>query len=152
MSAGRLVLMFRERILPSPWNFAVTLLFIPGGMLALTPISQLAGIIGGLVLWGGAMTFLLVTSPVVEVTADTFTAGRGRIERRYLGKATAFSGQDALDQTRTKLDARAFLVIRGWVKDVVKVELNDPNDPTPYWLVSSRKAPELAAALNARSK
>lgn len=142
--------MFRERILPSPWNFTVTLLWIPGGMLALTPVSELAGIIGGLVLWLAAVAFLLVTSPLVTVDETWFRAGRGRIERRHLGKAVAYTGEDALDQTRTKLDARAFLVIRGWVKDVVRVELNDPNDPTPYWLVSSRRAEELAAELNQR--
>jgi len=28
------------------------------------------------------------------------------------------------------------------------VELKDRNDPTPYWLISSRQARALAAALN----
>jgi hypothetical protein len=45
------------------------------------------------------------------------------------------------------LDARAFLKIRPWVKPVVRIELDDDNDPTPYWLVSTRRPKELAAAL-----
>jgi hypothetical protein len=30
---------------------------------------------------------------------------------------------------------------------VVRVELTDPEDPTPYWLVSSRRPDALARAL-----
>jgi hypothetical protein len=35
-----------------------------------------------------------------------------------------------------------------WVKTGVKVALQDKNDPTPYWLISSRKATELVKALS----
>jgi hypothetical protein len=47
------------------------------------------------------------------------------------------------------LDARAWLVIRAWVDPVVRIELGDPEDPAPYWLVSSRKPQKLVAALQA---
>jgi hypothetical protein len=30
----------------------------------------------------------------------------------------------------------------------VKVELKDKNDPTPYWLIATRKPKKLAAALD----
>ena len=46
-----------------------------------------------------------------------------------------------------KLDARAWLLIRGWVDPVVRVRLTDPKDPTPYWLVSSRHPEAVVAAL-----
>lgn len=41
----------------------------------------------------------------------------------------------------------AFVVQRPWVGGVVQVVLNDPADPTPYWVVSSRAPERLAAAL-----
>ena len=44
------------------------------------------------------------------------------------------------------LDARAWLSIRGWVDPVVKVTLADEKDPTPYWLVSTRRPEDLKAA------
>lgn len=45
----------------------------------------------------------------------------------------------------------AFVVQRPWVPGVVQVMLDDPADPTPYWVVSSRRPERLAAALlNAR--
>jgi hypothetical protein len=39
---------------------------------------------------------------------------------------------------------------RGWVGPMVRVELRDPADPTPYWLFSVRSAEELAALLRSR--
>ncbi len=39
-------------------------------------------------------------------------------------------------------------MIRGWVQPVVRVPITDPADPAPYWLLSSRRPKELAAAIN----
>jgi hypothetical protein len=61
----------------------------------------------------------------------------GRDERRDL------LGRDA--------DPLAFVIQRPWVPGGVRVDLNDPADPTPYWYVSSRRPDELAAALRAAS-
>jgi hypothetical protein len=46
-------------------------------------------------------------------------------------------------------DARAYLLLRPYLKRAVKVQITDPADPTPYWLVSSRHPEALAGALNA---
>lgn len=46
------------------------------------------------------------------------------------------------------LHALAFVVHRPWVGGAVVVTLDDPADPTPYWIVSSRHAEQLAAVLN----
>jgi hypothetical protein len=35
-------------------------------------------------------------------------------------------------------DARAYLLLRPYLKRAVRVEITDPADPTPYWLVSTR--------------
>lgn len=43
----------------------------------------------------------------------------------------------------------AFVVQRPWVPGAVQVVLADPADPTPYWVVSSRRPIELATALQA---
>lgn len=37
-----------------------------------------------------------------------------------------------------QLDPAAFVVARGWVPEMVMLVLDDPEDPTPYWLLSSR--------------
>ena len=40
-------------------------------------------------------------------------------------------------------------MLRPYVKTAVRVELTDPADPTPYWLLSSRHPQALASALDA---
>ncbi|HWJ84512.1 MAG TPA: DUF3093 family protein, partial [Cellulomonas sp.] len=37
-----------------------------------------------------------------------------------------------------------------WIHAGVRIELVDPADPTPYWIVTSRRPDELAAALRGR--
>ena len=50
-------------------------------------------------------------------------------------------------------DPRAFLFTRPFLSSVVRVDLRDPADPHPYWLVSTRRPRQLAAALEeARAK
>lgn len=48
-----------------------------------------------------------------------------------------------------QLDPAAYVLHRSWVGPMVLVVLNDPDDPTPYWLVSSRHPDRVLAALRA---
>lgn len=41
----------------------------------------------------------------------------------------------------------AFVVQRPWISGGVRVVIDDPADPTPYWVVSSRHPAELASAI-----
>lgn len=139
---------FDERLWPNPWMFIATALVIPASILVLAPISVTAGIVTALILYAGCVALLLLASPRITLTADRFTAGRASIPVAALGGATSCEGAEAFAERGPRLDARAWLLIRGWVKPVVRVELDDPSDPTPYWLLSSRRPTELAAAIN----
>jgi hypothetical protein len=46
-----------------------------------------------------------------------------------------------------QLDPAAYVVHRGWVGSMVLVVLDDPDDPTPYWLVSCRHPQRVLSAL-----
>jgi hypothetical protein len=46
-----------------------------------------------------------------------------------------------------QLDPAAFVVHRAWISGMVLVVLDDPDDPTPYWLVSCRRPERVLAAL-----
>lgn len=59
-------------------------------------------------------------------------------------EGTAYS--DALG---VALHPLAFVVQRPWIGRGVRVVLDDPEDPTPYWIVSSRRPDRLRAALTA---
>ena len=47
-----------------------------------------------------------------------------------------------------QLDPAAFVLHRSWVGPMALVVLDDPDDPTPYWLVSCRRPEQVLAALN----
>ena len=85
----------------------------------------------------------------VTVTGDTFRAGRAHIEGRHLGTATALDAGATRWCAGPGADARAFLLLRPYLKRAVRVEIDDPADPTPYWLVSTRHPEDLARALSA---
>ena len=46
-----------------------------------------------------------------------------------------------------QLDPAAYVLHRGWVGPMVLVVLDDADDPTPYWLVSSRHPDRVLSAL-----
>ena len=140
---------YRERLWPAWWVFLATGLVIPASLLVFLPISPVAGVAVALVLYGAIVVALLVTTPAIEVDEGMLRVGRARIERSFLGSVSAHTGTDAVAERGTRLDARAFLVLRGWIGGVVRIELDDPADPTPYWLVSTRDPHGLAAALSA---
>ncbi|GLW91445.1 DUF3093 domain-containing protein [Actinokineospora globicatena] len=45
------------------------------------------------------------------------------------------------------LDPAAFLLHRGWVGPLLRVRVTDPDDPTPYWVFSTRHPRRLAEAI-----
>ncbi|ANP72868.1 DUF3093 domain-containing protein [Cryobacterium arcticum] len=139
---------YREKLRPSPWLFVIIALVIPASLLVFLPISMLAGVLTAAGLYIGSALLVVLASPTVQVSGGTLTAGRATIDTSLLGEAVAFDGADATAERGPRLDARAWLLIRGWVPGVVRIPLEDPTDPAPYWLVSSRQPQKMAAAIN----
>ena len=139
---------YREKLWPNAWAFLVTALVIPASILVLMPISMLAGIITAVVLYGGCVLLLVLASPVVRVQDGELIAGPATISTHLVGEAVSFEKSEATAERGTRLDARAWLLIRGWIDPVVRVPIIDATDPAPYWVISSRHPRELAAAIN----
>lgn len=140
---------FRERVRPGLGMFLASTLLLPAGLLVFMPIGVGVGIGGAIALFAIGLGFLWATTPTIEVTDAALRAGRARLPIRFVGEVVAITGEAASLARGRELDARAWLLLRGWVKDVVRVENTDPNDPAPYWLISSRRPDELVAALEA---
>ncbi len=139
---------YRERLWASVWLYIATALVIPASLLVFWPINVGVGIGVAIALYVGCVLSLLLASPVIRVTDSEFTAGGARLPRKFVGTVSTYREPEATLQRGQKLDARAWLVIRGWVSPVVKIENTDPDDPTPYWLVSSRHPEKLETALS----
>ena len=142
-------MLYRERLWPAPWVFISTALVIPASLLVFLPISPLAGVGVAIALYAAVVAILIGTTATIEVTDSTFRAGKAQIARRFISAVAPFDGEDATAERGVKLDARAWLLVRGWIPGLVKVEITDPEDPTPYWLVATRKPEALARALAA---
>lgn len=94
-----------------------------------------------------ALAFVAYGSARVVVTDGRFQAGRARIDAAYLGRVEALDAETTRRTAGMDADARAYLLLRPYLKRAVRVEIVDPADPTPYWLVSTRHPEGLAAAL-----
>lgn len=138
---------YRERLLPSAWVYLAVGFLIPATLLVFVPISWVAGVVAATLLFGGVVLALIASSPVLEVGGGQFRAGRARIPLRYTAEPEGFRGEAATAARGTDLDARAWLCLRGWIDPVVRVRITDPDDPAPYWVVSTRHPDRLVAAL-----
>lgn len=96
-----------------------------------------------------AIVLALVAYSLTSLTvdADALTAGRYRVEHAYIASATPLEGEEARLALGPDADHRAFLFTRPFLPSLVRVELADPADPHPYWLVSTRHPRRLAAAI-----
>jgi hypothetical protein len=88
-------------------------------------------------------------SATIMVDSGELIAGRARIDLTYLNGAIPLDKAAASHRAGPGADARAFLVVRPYIAGAVEITLNDPDDPVPYWLVSTRHPRQLASALSA---
>ena len=100
-----------------------------------------------------AMTglFLSYGAARVDVADGWLQAGRARISGEFLAGAEPLDPDATRRVAGPEANARAYLLLRPYLKRAVKVEITDPADPTPYWLVSTRHPAKLAAALSEAS-
>lgn len=138
---------YRERLMPTVWMYIFIALVLPATLLVFLPISPPVGIAVAVLLYLGAIGSLIYTAPVIAVADGELRAGRAHIPVSLLGEPVAFRDEEATLERGRRLDARAFLCIRGWVKPVVRIPVTDPADPAPYWLVSTRTPEKLIAAI-----
>ncbi|WP_278234611.1 DUF3093 domain-containing protein [Isoptericola sp. AK164] len=140
--------LFRERLLPGPGAWVAA--FGLGVIVAVTvlPLAPLVAPGAGVLVAAAVVVTLVATAPVVEVTDDELRAGPARVPVSMLGGVEPiFSAEEMRTALGPELDARAYVCLRSWARTGLKVGLRDPLDPTPYWLVSTRRPDELADAL-----
>ncbi|MDN3292631.1 DUF3093 domain-containing protein [Streptomyces ficellus] len=132
---------------PRSWWLIAALLGVSGGLIML-PLGTLP-MLGGLIVAGAlaAMGVSSYGSARIRVVAGSLVAGDARIPVSALGEPEVLDAEEARAWRTYKADTRAFMLMRGYVPEAVRVEVTDPADPTPYVYVSSREPKALAAAL-----
>ncbi|MFS0884578.1 DUF3093 domain-containing protein [Aeromicrobium sp. 179-A 4D2 NHS] len=129
------------------WAMVVLLAVVVGWLLlvATSPTVAAAAALAALVLLGAGLwrygSLRIVAEP------GRFRAGEAHLEEPHLGRVESLdpaAWRAALDRAGAD---RAFLLTRPWIDRGVRVEVVDDADPTPYWLVSSRRPDALTRAV-----
>ncbi|MFJ2773160.1 DUF3093 domain-containing protein [Streptomyces sp. NPDC087300] len=141
---------YEERLTaPRTW-WLVSVLVGVAMALILLPFGTLP-LLGGLV--GGTAVAAVVTSaygsPRIRVVAGSLVAGDAKIPVAALGEAEVLNGEEARAWRTHKADPRAFMLLRAYIPTALRIEITDPDDPTPYVYVSTRDPEALSAALDA---
>lgn len=139
---------FRERLYPPLGLFVALLLGYPMVFLAAIPFGTEVAVIASACLPSAIIVTVYLFSPKLLI-ADRLLAGRFSIPFDAIGEATALDGEEFKRLLGSGYDARARVMLGGYSKTGVRIEIVDPADPTPYVLLSSRRPQELASALRA---
>lgn len=83
----------------------------------------------------------------VAVTATEFQVDDARLPLAVIADVVPLDADGRREALGVGGHPLAFVVQRPWVKGAVQVLLDDPADPTPFWVVSTRRPVELATAL-----
>lgn len=140
---------YRERLsAPVSWWIAALAFAAAWGWVFLIATNwAIAGVVTALLVAVGGFIVWRYGSVTVSVDAEGLRVGPAFVEARHVGDVRALDRAGYRTQLGTGADARAYLVTRPYLDHGVVVTIDDPSDPTPYWLVSSRHPDALAAAL-----
>jgi hypothetical protein len=140
---------YRERLtLPWPWWPAV----LAGTALLVSPVwSGVAGPLRAVLLAGPVLAVAVALWWLgrvrVAVVGDELRVDDARLPVRFIARVVPLDAAGRRELLGPAADPLGFVVQRPWIRGAVQVVLDDPADPTPYWLVSTRDPERLAAAL-----
>lgn len=140
---------YQERLIVPWWLWLVGLALAAGaaaeiglgapGIRTWLPYAVLLPGAAALLLWAGRIR--------VGVLDGELRVDDARLAVRYVSQVGVLDVAAKRAALGPDADPYAFVVQRPWVSRAVLVVLDDPADPTPYWVVSARRPERVAAAL-----
>jgi hypothetical protein len=103
------------------------------------PFAVLVPLTGALLLWFGRIS---VTVADGELRVDD-----ARLPVSVIGDVIALDAAGKRESLGVGAHPLAFVIQRPWIGPAVQVLLDDPADPTPFWVISTRHPVDLATAL-----
>ncbi|WP_448850893.1 DUF3093 domain-containing protein [Corynebacterium sp. 335C] len=145
--------LYSERLWVPWWYWA---LGVAGGVVCTAQIAfnrSVVWLIGGAILVVAVGVWILVTMSKTRIAVTEepsgerwLHAGDAMLPASVVARSLVVPESAQRAALGRQLDPAAFLVTHGWVKTMVLLVLDDPDDPTPYWLVSTRKPDEVLDA------
>ena len=140
---------YAERLVPGWGACLVTI-----GLIAMISIAYgvAFGASLGWALFSGlsiiAALIAFLAAPRIAVTPEGLCAGPARLPWGCVGSVVALDRNGMRQARGAGADARTYLVLRPWAAPGgVLVEVRDPQDPHPAWLITSRRPNALADAI-----
>jgi hypothetical protein len=99
---------------------------------------------GAVLLWFGRTVVRVPTG--ADGQAELW-AGQAHLPAAVIARSAPVPQSAKSAALGRQLDPAAYVVHRAWVGPMVLLVLDDPDDPTPYWLVSCRRPDRMLSAL-----
>jgi Protein of unknown function (DUF3093) len=139
---------FSEWQLPNFSSFLPHLLIAPAIWMTLAPFNPDLGLIVGLLLTAATVALRFAVARRIIVTETSLLLGKATLPLEFIGKVESIPKEEQFFARGALADPRAFFQLKSGLPDLVRIQITDPSDPTPYALVSCRKASEFIAALD----
>jgi hypothetical protein len=94
----------------------------------------------------GLVAIYIATTSIIVADGE-LRIQRAHIPLKYLGACEVISKKNFSFERTRGADPAAYFATTFWISEGLKVEVTDARDSTPYWLISTRRAEELARAL-----
>ena len=142
-------MIFKEVLRPPIWVLAFIYFLLLSLVIAIWAAFDTSATIGAFVASTIAIFYIaFVMRSTITFDGKELRIDRAHIDIKYLGDAKILDSS-AMRLLRTRdADPAAYLAIRFWIPTGLKIAVVDPRDPTPYWLITSKRGEEIAALLN----
>lgn len=110
------------------------------------PFVVLFGVVVATLLWLGRVEIRVVENHANGGEIELW-AGRAHLPATVIARSATVPRTAKSAALGRQLDPGAFVLHRPWIGPMALLILDDPDDPTPYWLLSCRNPERVLAAL-----
>jgi hypothetical protein len=148
---------YRERLWVPWWWWPLG--FVPAILVALevnqavsgvpnwVPFAALFAVTAGAILFLGRSEVRVVEGGGADDTVVELWVGDAHLPASVIARSAEIPRSAKSAALGRQLDPAAYVLHRAWIGPMVLVVLDDPDDPTPYWLVSCRHPEKVLSAL-----
>lgn len=140
---------YRERLLPKWWVYLLAASLI--AMLSIAYGAAFSAMIGWVMfIVGFGLLALAMTagSPVIEVS-EVLRVDAARLPMTSIGQTRVLDADETRQARRSRDHALDFTLLKLWSSTTaIAVTLDDPTDPHPGWLISTRHPGALKDAID----
>ena len=148
MTPNQFKIIYSERVLPGAAYYLAGLV-IPtiSTLIALPFLDDLLWLVPALT-YGVYLALGILFAPAIKITSQDLQVAKASLPLSFVSDAKEIAVSETFLERGPKLNAKAYFRFQVGVKGLVKVRVNDSNDPTPYWLFSSRNPDLVVRFLN----